>query len=340
MHPDKTKLINTLFCKPVNFVPLAELGIHPAIKEAYLQRPMRTLSDEIDFWVKAGYDYIKLQPAVSYSVGYGKIENSNDRSAARNWAPESAGLITSVADFEKFTFPLPADINYSIFENIKSILPDGLGIIGQYGDIFTLTWELMGFEQFAFALYEDLDLVLAINNAIGNTILSMFTYLCQHEQVDAVWYSDDIAYNNGLMVSPDVLELLCFSWIRKIGALAKEYHKPFIYHTDGDISSIIPTLIDCGVHALHPIEPAVLSLTGIKQLYKDKLCLIGNFDVDLLARGNPQTIRKAVLNTLEQMHGMRGYCAGSGNSIPEYVPLPNYLAMTTAVKDWNNELRS
>ena len=43
------------------------------------------------------------------------------------------------------------DIDYSRYEQVKQLLPDSMGVIGQYGDIFTLVWELMGFETFAFA---------------------------------------------------------------------------------------------------------------------------------------------------------------------------------------------
>jgi uroporphyrinogen decarboxylase len=32
-----------------------------------------------------------------------------------------------------------------------------------------------------------------------------------------------------------------------------------------------------------------------------------------------------------------GYCAGSGNSIPDYVKYENYIAMIETVKDYNNK---
>ncbi|MBI2418800.1 MAG: nucleoside 2-deoxyribosyltransferase [Ignavibacteriales bacterium] len=332
MRPDKQQLLRALRCQPTDFIPLVELGVHPKIKEALLKRPLLSLNDEVDFWQLAGYDYVKLQPKVQYAVGTIPAAIPGDRADTRNWAPEGAGLITDEATLENFSFPKSADISYTPFEKIGELLPEGMGVIGQYGDIFTMTWELMGFENFAFALYENPDLVMAINNRLGETILSMFSYFCRNDIVDAIWYSDDIAYNNGLMVSPDVLEMLFFPWLEKIGDMAKACNKPFIYHSDGDLTAVLQKIIDCGVTALHPIEPKALEITRVKEIVQNKLCLIGNFDVDILSRGTTEQIRALINETLQKMSSYTGYCAGSGNSIPDYVPLENYLAMIDEVK--------
>jgi len=39
--------------------------------------------------------------------------------------------------------------------------------------------------------------------------------------VDVLWYSDDIAYNSGLLVSPRLLQQYFFPWLRMIGDLAR-----------------------------------------------------------------------------------------------------------------------
>jgi uroporphyrinogen decarboxylase len=160
----------------------------------------------------------------------------------------------------------------------------------------------------------------------------MFEYFAQCEIVDAVWYSDDIAYTNGLLVSPDVLRQLIFPWMKKIGSLCKEYNKPFIYHTDGILYEVFDEIIECGVTTIHPIEPKAMRIEEVKQKYGDKLSIIGNIDVDLLARGTVEEVKKNVLENIEKVDYNGGYCVGSGNSIPEYVKLENYIAMIEAVK--------
>jgi uroporphyrinogen decarboxylase len=335
MRPDINQLLITLRGGKGNHVPLAELGVHPLIKEQITGRPILTLEDDVEFWHKAGYDYIKLQPAAEFNpagIGAGNnIMMYREGTLSRKWASENSGVITSPEEFERYIFPSSADFDYSGFERIKKILPEGMGVIGQYGDIFTMTWEMMGFENFSFAMYENPDLVIELNNKLGALIYSMFEYFVESEVVDAVWYSDDIAYTNGLLVSPAILDVVFFPWLKKIGELCRKYNKPFIYHTDGILYDIMDKIIDCGVNALHPIEPKAMSIKEVKERYGTKLCLMGNVDVDMLSRGRPEEIKRYVRKNIEEIGYNGGYCVGSGNSVPEYVDINNYRAMIEEV---------
>ena len=325
-----------------DYVPIAELGIHPSIKAKFLGRPIVTLQDDVDFWHQAGYDYIKLQPQADFNPGRLFLQDAtnttlnDDGTVARKWATEGKGAITDWQSFEKYQFPRQADFDYSNFEKVRGLLPEGMGVIGQYGDIFTMVWELMGFEQFSMTLYDNPELISQLFNKIGELVLSMFEYFAQSDAVDVMWYSDDIAYVSGLMLSPRILRQYFFPWLQKIGALAREYHKPLIYHTDGRWDAVMEDIIACGVDALHPIEPKAMTLAEVKARWGDRLCLIGHVDVDLLARGTPAEIRRQVQENIRSAAYNGGYCLGSGNSIPEYIPYENYCAMLAAAHEFGN----
>lgn len=342
ISPDIQGFLQTLLNKKANHIPIAELGVHPLIKEKFLSKKIIELKDEVEFWYKAGYDYVKLQPKADFNpeqIGLSEnVSYNDDGSVFRKWASENKGVITNDDEFEHYVFPSTTDFDYSNIEKVKSLLPDGMGVIGQYGDIFTMTWEMMGFESFSFALFENEKLIKNLNDKLGNLVLDMFKSLCESDTVDAVWYSDDIAYTNGLLVSPEVLDKYFFPWLKKIGRLAKLYNKPLIYHSDGILYDVMDRILDCGVNALHPIEPKAMNITEVKNRYGDKLCLIGNIDVDLLSRGSKDEIRKNVLYNIEQVGLSGGYCVGSGNSIPEYVNFENYLTMIETVNDFNKSL--
>jgi uroporphyrinogen decarboxylase len=337
MRPDIDTFIQTLRRRKGPYVPHAELGIHPTIKERLLGRPIVTLKDDVDFWHKAGYDYVKLQPIVDFNpglIGTGNVTYNADGTVFRKWASEGSGVIDSEAAFERYRFPTTSEIEYSRFERVREVLPDGMGVIGQYGDIFTMTWEMMGFEAFSMAIFEQPELVRRLNNTVGAIVLSMFEYFAECRNVDVLWYSDDIAYASGLMVSPKVLQMYFFPWLKRIGDLARRSGKPLIYHTDGLLYDVMDEIIACGVDALHPIEPKAMELAEVKKRYGDRLCLIGHVDVDLLARGTPEEVRQQVKRNIEVAAYNGGYCAGSGNSIPEYVKFENYFAMLRAVAEF------
>lgn len=340
--PNINAFLKTLKRKKVNYIPLAELGVHPKIKELFLGKRMTNLKDEVDFWYTAGYDYIKLQPKADFNpmkIGLdNNVSYNDDGTIFRKWASENNGVISNLDDFENYKFPAISDFDYSNFENVINTLPERMGVVGQYGDIFTMTWEMMGFESFSLALFENEELVTELNNRLGELVLSMFEYFAQSENINAIWYSDDIAYTNSLMVSPAVLDRYFFPWLKKIGDLAKRYNKPLIFHSDGILFDVMDKIIECGVDAIHPIEPKAMNLADVKNRYGKKLCLIGNIDVDLLSRGTIDEIRNNVYKNIEEAGFDGGYCVGSGNSIPEYVKLENYIAMIETVKEINSKL--
>lgn len=338
MRPSIDEFIHTLRRQPARYVPLAELGIHPTIKERFLGRPIRTLADEVTFWNGAGYDYVKLQPAVDFDPGKAAKSQitivSPEGTVTRKWAAEGSGVIADEKSLAAYRFPAPSDFDYSRFEQVRPLLPEGMGVIGQYGDIFTMTWEMMGFEAFSIALFENPALVGELNRALGDLVVSMFEYFAQSDAVDVLWYSDDIAYTDGLMVSPATLRKYFFPWLRKIGNLARLSGKPLIYHTDGILYDVFDEIIDCGVTAIHPIEPKAMELGEVKRRVGDRLCLIGHVDVDMLARGTPGEIREQVRKNIEVAGPGGGYIVGSGNSIPDYVNFDNYMAMLKAAREF------
>jgi uroporphyrinogen decarboxylase len=262
------------------------------------------------------------------------VTHSPEGILLRNWAEERSGVITTAEELRQYRFPRPEQFDYSLFDLAPSLLPPGMGIIGQYGDIFTLTWEMMGFESFSLALFENPALVDKLNATIGSLVLPMFEYFAQSEAVDVLWYSDDIAYTEGLMVSPEVLHRYFFPWLKRIGDLARASGKPLIYHSDGVLYSVFDEIIACGVDAIHPLEPKAMALGEVKRRYGDRLCLIGHVDVDLLARGTPEEVRSQVRQNIEIAGQNGGYIVGSGNSIPEYVRLENYRAMLEAAREF------
>jgi uroporphyrinogen decarboxylase len=338
--PDFQRLQDTLFNKKTDAIPLIELGIDPFIKSSILGRPLQKLNDDVEFMYHMGYDFVKIQPLINFDIqsqNVRKTLESTEKGSAtdRAWAPESEGIIKDWSDFENYPWPDKSQIDYSRFEQIRGLLPDGMGVIGQYGDIFTLVWELMGFENFAMAIYEHPDLISALFEKVSDLILSMFDTMADMDWIGALWYSDDIAYSSGLMINPNILRNYFFPLLSHIGKRAKEKNIPLIYHSDGVLWDVIDDIIACGVNALHPIEPKSMNMLEVKDKFGDKLCLCGGVEVDILARGTEQEVITLVDKWLSEVGVRGGYCAGSSNSIPEYVDVNNYKAMVRTVLQYN-----
>ncbi|MCK5739464.1 nucleoside 2-deoxyribosyltransferase, partial [bacterium] len=160
-QPNFERLKTTLFGGKADRVPLMELSVDLKIQGQFIGRPIENVRDRIEFAQKAGYDFVRLAPIIDFNperIQPKEGARSSEESAtdtAREWHSEGVGIITTLADFEKFRWPELHEVSYQLFDDIQPHLPDGMKIIGQYGDIFTWIWDFMGFETFSFAMVDN-----------------------------------------------------------------------------------------------------------------------------------------------------------------------------------------
>jgi uroporphyrinogen decarboxylase len=253
---------------------------------------------------------------------------SREEETERLWAEEGQGLITSREELERFPWPRAEDFDLSIFDSAGSIMPSGMRAIASIGYVFSATWMLMGFEQFCMSLIEDEPLVSSVFQTVGEIQYGVFQALLDHEAVGAFLMSDDIAYTEATMVSPEYLRRYVFPWYRAMGEECAKRGLPFLYHSDGRLYDVMDDIIDCDFRALHPIEPKAMDIGLLKREYGDRLCLMGNIDLGYtLTLGNPDEVVAEVKERIRELAPGGGYCLGASNSVPEYVRFENYMAM-------------
>jgi uroporphyrinogen decarboxylase len=334
-EPDFDNLRTVLLGGRGHRVPNVELVVDGEHKQAFLGRPAKSVEDEIAFRYTAGYDYTwvsvgMVDPAgtvnkelVPQARGDRKVTGADERL----WAEEHGGPVRSEADFEAFPFPDPATLDFGCFANGTQLLPQGMKFIAVLGKIFTATWELLGFERFCLLMYEDPEFLRRVVTRVGDIQLAVCEKVLQYESVGAVWAPDDIAYNTGPMAPPDWLDQLVFPYYREMARLCKAADRPFIYHSDGDLWKVMPMILDTGFDALHPVEPECMDIAEVREATRGRLALLGNIRVDTLSRGSRDDVRALVRDRIERFGREGAYCVGSSNSVPNYVPFDNYLAM-------------
>jgi len=84
---------------------------------------------------------------------------------------------------------------------------------------------------------------------------------------------------------------------------------------------------DVGIDGKHSYEDAIIPAEEFQVRFGDRIAVLGGVDLDILSAGSTSAVRHRTRELVETC-GPRGpYAVGSGNSIPTYVPLANYLAM-------------
>ncbi len=322
--PDFNNFKNILLCRDRKFVPICELLVENEIKEKILSRPVKSIKDEIDFCLASGYDFVGissgiLQPTKTLAQMNG---NNEDR-----WAKENRGDIYSDKSFEEYSWLDPERLDYSSYKTASDYLHEDMKIIGIGGKIFTASWMLMGFNYFSTSIYDNYKLVKKVLNKVGEIQFRVFNMVVNQPSVGAYWVVDDIAYSGGLMLSKHILEENVFPWYKKMGDICRKKNIPLIFHSDGKILEVVDILLECGFTALHPIEPKAMDIIGLHKKYKEKICFLGNIELDLLIRSDPETASKMVLSNIKNIAADGFYAAGSSNSVTKEVPLENFLSM-------------
>ena len=224
-------------------------------------------------------------------------------------------------------------MDFSPYKRLENYMPSGMKAIATVGKVFTIVWTLMGLETFCMALSDNPDLVTRMFQKVDDFQFEVLDRVTKFNSVGAVLLSDDIAYTSGLMISPKHLRQYLFPSFERMCGLCKQRDLPVILHSDGKVDEVLHDIVAVGFNGLHPIQPNAMDIKSVKERLGDKLCLLGNIDLDVLARGTPEEVTELVKKNLREIAPGGGYCLGSSNSMPDYVKLENYNALReTALK--------
>ena len=92
-------------------------------------------------------------------------------------------------------------------------------------------------------------------------------------------------------------------------------------------------VIALGIGAKHSNEDAIAPFDEWIERYGDRIGLLGGIDVDILCQNTPDVIVDDVFEKGTRFRqAANGYALGSGNSIPDYVPVEGYMAMIEAAQ--------
>jgi len=194
---------------------------------------------------------------------------------------------------------------------------------------------LRGQEQFLMDMIENPTLVHTLIEVCLSYDIPLMRRMIR-AGVEVVVLGDDYANKNGPMMSPKHFRQFIFPALKKVVAAAHEEGAYVVKHTDGNIMPLLDMIVEAGVDALNPLEPAAgMNIAEVKKLYGDKIALVGNIDCgELLCFGTPEQVRQTVKWTIEVAGDHGGFILSSSNSIHSSVKPENYLAMVEAGREF------
>ena len=191
------------------------------------------------------------------------------------------------------------------------------------------------------AIYTQPDLFEAIFTHLSEIYLPIARALVKADGVVALWMGDDMGYKTSTMISPKHLRKYVFPIQKQIAEITHAKGLPFLLHSCGNLAQVMQDLIETvGIDAKHSFEDVIEPVERFCERFGNRIAVIGGVDVDILARGTEDQFRARTCQILEACASSRCYILGSGNSIANYIPLHNFLAMLDEGFRYKNAIRT
>lgn len=286
------------------------------------------------FWQQMTYDTVSFEVCITEIIP--------DHGAIMGGRP---GPIQNRQDFERFPWDELPERFWALadrqFTALGACLPPGMKAIGGVGNgILEISEDLVGYEYLCYMMADDPDLFADLYHKIGDLMANLWaTFLERYTDTYAICrFGDDLGFKTSTLVSTRTIREHIVPQYARVVDVVHRANRPFLWHSCGNIFSIIDDVIATGIDAKHSNEDVIAPFDTWIARYGDRIGLLGGIDVDILCQQSPADIVAIVKERGSRFRATaNGYALGSGNSIPAYVPVDGYLAMIEAAKQIRKE---
>ena len=195
---------------------------------------------------------------------------------------------------------------------------------------FERAWWMRGMENFFMDLHTEpvfceelLDGLMEVCLGVVDRLLADYG-----DRIDAIGMSEDYGTEKSLMINPEIWRRFIRPRIARIAERIHQGGKHVYIHSCGNVTQVIPDLVDIGVDMLQPIQPEAMNIFELKKEFGRDLCLVGGISTQkTLPFGTPQEVCDEVRRCLDIMAKGGGYIMAPAKSIMPGVPVENAVAL-------------
>ena len=279
-----------------------------------------------------------LHDESTFEDRWGVVERVGDDGKYLQWVD---GPFYMTDDLDAFDWPkadrLVFDMD-AMKKRVAELKEQGYWINGSPGvHPFKQGWRMRGFENFLADYVANPDWVAAVQERFLEYNL-MLTRTCAEAGVDMFQYWGDVAMQHNMMVPPDSWRALDKAFWRRLIEGTREVNPDvrFFFHSDGDVTPIIPDLIEIGFDILNPVQPECVNPGVIKRDFGDRITLDGGGSVQrMLPFGTPDDCRREVDFLMRHCAYNGGYIFRASNVVSFDCPVENVVAYYEAARDYD-----
>lgn len=237
------------------------------------------------------------------------------------------GMIETAADIAKIVLPDPYDdALYAEAETFARQKGEYAACLVTRIGIFP-TMLSLGLQTFGIALYEDRSFVETVLDRYCDWTVVVAERVCKLG-FDVFVSTDDMAFKSAPFFSPRVFHEVVLPRYERV---AQAITLPWVVHSDGNLGPFLDDLVGLGIAGLHPCEKGALDIRAVKRRYGDRICVLGNVDLNVLGMGTVDDVDREVRELVRDVGPGGGYIVTSGNSLAGYLKPENVIALSEAV---------
>jgi len=250
--------------------------------------------------------------------------------------------VESWADWEQMKTRYDADDPSRVPANIEELgkqIADRTWVVsvGVHGPFWQLR-EWLGFENLCMMFLDDPDLVRDMIAFWTDYVSRLLMKVLPHVDVDCMHISEDMAYKQKAMISPEMTREFLGPCYRQWNEIIRSHGCPvFDVDSDGFIGELIPVWIEFGLNACDPMEVAAGNdIREFRKTFGTNMAFSGGVDKRAMAKGG-QGIRDEIAR-IEPVVRDGGYIPSCDHGVPpdvgwnEFVDYCDLLAHITGWK--------
>jgi len=204
--------------------------------------------------------------------------------------------------------------------------------------ILEACWYLRGLEKFMMDLAVNKDFAHALCDKVLEFYRPVGLKLIECG-VDMLWLGDDIGCQRGMAMSPDTWREF---FKPRMKSLIDEFKSAnpklkIAYHTDGDVTEVVPELIEVGIDVWNAVQPLCVDLQMLKREYGDQLSFWGTVDIqETLPHGTPEEVEEEVRERIRVMAPGGGFILAPTHNIQIDTSIVNIMAFYRAAEKYRD----
>ena len=202
--------------------------------------------------------------------------------------------------------------------------------------LFERLWILRGLENILMDTYTYLQEFIDLRDRImdfNRGIVKRFLEL----PFDGVMIGDDLGSQVSLFMSPATWRKYYKPCYKEMFDIIHAQGRDVWMHTDGNVTKIIPDLIEIGLDVLNPVQPSAMDIHYLAREFGNNLSFFGGIEVQqFLLKGTSQIVDKEIKHLIETLGCPDGgYIPSPTNALLPDLPLENIKAALIALKKYS-----